>query len=302
MNYPSVMNRNVFLYQNRRIETVVLGDWLGKAHKLISTLPEEPTSSINAIIGFALNKPAYFGISNPEFVLSTAEETMLDSLLSRLLSGEPLPYITGKQEFFGFDFKVTSDVLIPRPETEMLVEYALGWLQKRGGRNLVADVGTGSGCIAVSIGNNLPTAKIIGTDFSNNALQISRVNIKRHELDGQINLVQTDLLAGLQVQFDCICANLPYIPSDTLSELSVRKFEPISALDGGRDGLRHIKPLLYQSKTRVKPDGLILLEIEATQSHSVIDLAATVFPAASIRIHSDLSGLPRLIQVQMNGE
>ena len=302
MNYPSVMNRNVFLYQYRRIETIVLGDWLGKAHKLISTLPEEPTSSINAIIGFALNKPVHFGISYPEFVLSDAEEARLDSLLNRLLSGEPLPYITTKQEFFGFDYKVTSDVLIPRPETELLVEYALGWLQKRGGRNLVADVGTGSGCIAVSLGKNLPTAKIIGTDFSYKALQTAQENVKRQELDGQINLVQADLLAGLQGQFDCICANLPYIPSFTLFKLAVRKFEPLSALDGGQDGLRYIKPLLYQSKTRIKPNGLILLEIEATQSHSVINLATTVFPAASIRIHSDLSGLPRLVQIQMNGE
>lgn len=294
------MNQIVFLYLNRRTETAVLGDWLWRARKLISTLPEEPPSSIYALIGFALNKPVHFGISHPEFVVSPVEEAKLDSLLNRLLSGEPLPYITGKQEFFGLDFKITPDVLIPRPETEMLVEQALDWLKKRKVKNLIADVGTGSGCIAVSIGKNLPAAKIIATDYSFNALQIARENIKHHNLNDNIQLVQADLLAGLRCQFDCICANLPYIPTDVLSKLAVMKFEPLSALDGGQDGLRFIELLMFQSRDRIKPDGLILLEIEANQSQPIVDLAASVFPVASIRIHTDLAGFPRLAHIELN--
>ena len=296
---PTGTNRNVFLLRNRRIETVALGEWLRKAHSLINTLPEEPSSSINALIGFALDKPVHFGISHPEYVLTTAEESMLDALLNRLLMAEPLPYITGKQEFFGLEFKMTSDVLIPRPETELLVENALDWLQKRNNNSLVADVGTGSGCIAVSLGKKLPSAKIVGTDVFYKALKIAQANVNSHGLDGRIALVQTDLLSGIQPQFDCICANLPYISSGTLSGLTVEDFEPLSALDGGQDGLRYIEPLLFQSRSRIKPNGLILLEIEATQSQAVFNLAASVFPVASIKILADLAGNPRLACIEM---
>jgi release factor glutamine methyltransferase len=219
-----------------------------------------------------------------------------------LLGGEPLPYLTEKQEFFGIDFKVTPDVLIPRPETELLVEFALDWLQKKKNKTLIADVGTGSGCIAVALGKHLSSAGIIGTDFSFDALQIAKDNIDRQALENQINLVQTDLLAGLTVKFDCICANLPYIPTKTLSTLKVGNFEPWDALDGGEDGLRFIKPLLNQSKKCIKPDGLILLEIESSLSHFVFELAAVVFPDSSIKIHNDLARLPRLVQIQLEGE
>ena len=106
----------------------------------------------------------------------------------------------------------------------------------------------------------------------------------------------------MSARFDCICANLPYIPTKTLSSLPVKNYEPLSALDGGDDGLRFIEPLLYQSQKVIKPDGLILLEIESTLSQSVFDLAAIVFPDASIKIHNDLAGLPRLVQIQLGGE
>jgi release factor glutamine methyltransferase len=247
-----------------------------------------------------LNKPAHFGISHPEITLSPEEEKKLDSLLDRLLSGEPLPYITGVQEFFGLDFLITPDVLIPRPETELLVNFALNWLQKRKGNNLVADVGSGSGCIAVSIGKNLQAVKIIATDYSFNALMIAQENIKRHNLDKRLNLVQADLLAGLRCRFDCICANLPYIPTEILSNLAVLKFEPVSALDGGQDGLRYIEQLLYQSRSMIKPDGLILLELEANHSQSFSDLATSIFPSASIKIQTDLAGFPRLATIELN--
>jgi len=223
-------------------------------------------------------------------------------LFYRLLAGEPLPYLIEKQEFFGIDFNVTPDVLIPRPETELLVEFAVAWLKRKTGRTLVADVGIGSGCISVALGKYLPYASIIGTDFSNNALQVAKGNIKKHTLENQISLVQTNLLTGLAARFDCICANLPYIPTKTLSSLPVNNYEPLAALDGGDDGLRFIEPLLNQSQKVINPDGLILMEIESTLSHSVFDLAAIVFPEASIKIHDDLAGLPRLVQIQLGGE
>lgn len=213
-----------------------------------------------------------------------------------------MPYLIENQEFFGINFKVTPDVLIPRPETELLVEFAMDWLRKKKNDVLIADVGTGSGCIAVAIGRYMPSTRIIGIDYSFDALQIANENIKRQGLENQINLVHADLLSGLAVRFDCICANLPYIPTEKLSKLAVKKFEPEAALDGGEDGLRYIKPLIYQSRYRINPDGLILLEIESTQFQSVFDLAAIVFPEASIKIHNDLAGFSRLLQIHLAKE
>ena len=213
-----------------------------------------------------------------------------------------MPYLIEKQEFFGIDFRVTPQVLIPRPETELLVEIALNWLQKKKNNPIIADVGTGSGCIAVALGKHLPLAKIFGTDISYKALLIAKENSNKFALGNQIHLVQSDLLTGLTGQFDCICANLPYIPTESLSTLIVKKHEPLVALDGGIDGLRLVEPLLYQSQKMISSDGLILMEIESTLSHSVFDLAAIVFPDASIKIHNDLAGLPRLIQIQSGGE
>ena len=294
------MNPSAFLLQSRRIKTVVLGEWLQKARAQLKHFPEISISSVYAIIGYVLNKPAHFGLSHPEIFLSPSNEKELYVLFYRLLAGEPLPYLIGKQEFFGIEFNVTPDVLIPRPETELLVEFALDWLKKKNSRTQIADVGIGSGCISVAIGKHLPYASIIGTDFSFKAFRVAKGNIKKNKLENQIDLVQTNLLAGLSARFDCICANLPYIPTRTLSSLPVRNYEPLSALDGGEDGLRFIEPLLYQSKKVIKPGGLILLEIESTSSQSVIDLASFVFREASIKIDNDLAGLPRLVQINLS--
>jgi len=294
------MNPSACLLQSRRIKTVVLGEWLQKARAQLKHFPEISISSVYAIIGYVLNKPAYFGLSHPEIFLSPSNEKELYVLFYRLLAGEPLPYLIGKQEFFGIEFNVTPDVLIPRPETELLVEFALDWLKKKNSRTLIADVGIGSGCISVAIGKNLPYASIIGTDFSFKALKVARGNIKKYQLEKQIRLLQINLLAGLTARFDCICANLPYIPTKTLSSLPVKNYEPMAALDGGVDGLKFIEPLLYQSKKVVKPGGLILFEIESTLSSSVFDLSTFVFRDASVKIQNDLAGLPRLAQIQLS--
>ncbi len=196
---------------------------------------------------------------------------------------------------------MTSDVLIPRPETEVLVENGLDWLKNRAGGNFIADIGTGSGCIAVSIACNLPENRVIGTDISSSALRVAQENINIHSLNNQIYLVQANLMKGLNFQFDCICANLPYIPSEILPTLAVSKYEPAVALDGGHDGLKSFKLLLNQSRSRIKSDGLILLEIEASQASQLLSLANANFPSASVRILPDLAGLPRLVLIKLNG-
>jgi release factor glutamine methyltransferase len=295
------MNPNAFRLRNRRIKTAVLGKWLEKARKQIFSLPDESVSSINALISYVLIKPGHFAYSHPEFELSINEELILDSMLNRLISGEPLAYITGKQEFFGYEFKVTPEVLVPRPETELLVEIALDNLKHRKGEIFGADVGTGSGCIAVSICRNLPEIEMVGIEISFSALRIAEINAENNCVKNRLRFIQADLLSGLQVHFDFICANLPYIPCDILVNLPVKKFEPLSALDGGKDGLKYIKPFLEQSKSKLRPDGFLLLEIEATQSQSVLDLSTSIFPDASIKIHKDLAGFTRIAQIDLKG-
>jgi release factor glutamine methyltransferase len=295
------MNLTVFQLPTRRTETVTLGDWYIKALAAIKTLSNEPSSSINAIVGYTLNKSRHFGISHPGYELSLSELYLLDTNLNQLVAGKPLPYITGKQEFYGFDFKTSPAVLIPRPETELLVEHALSWLTSNRGKNLAADVGIGSGCISISIIKNHPNLSFIGTDISFNSLFIAQENLRAFKLDGQIRLVQTDLLSGINCEFDLICANLPYISSDILSSLAVREHEPHSALDGGQDGLAYISALISQSQSKIRKDGLILLEIESSQSQAVLFLANEVFPNSNILLIYDLAGLPRLVKIELNG-
>ena len=178
-----------------------------------------------------------------------------------------------------------------------MVEAALDWLKSHPGDRTAADVGTGSGCIAVSIAKNNPKVHFLATDRSLNSLQFARENIRSHHLDSRINLLQTDLLSGVQTHFDLICANLPYIPSEKLASLRVSRYEPLSALDGGKDGLSIISRLLRQIQTLQDQASLILLEIESGQSDAIKNLIHSHFSRASITITNDLNNLPRLVKV-----
>lgn len=301
MNFPCGMNLTAFRFPTRRTETVSLGNWCIKALADINTLPDEPLSTIHVLIAYLLNKPSHFGISHPEYELTPSELDLLNSQLGQLVAGKPLPYITGKQEFYGLDLKISSDVLIPRPETELLVEHAISWLNLRQGHNQAADVGIGSGCIAISISKNNPEVSFIGTDISLKSLLIAKENLKTFKLNNQIRLIQTNLLSGIDCKFDLICANLPYIPTETLKELAVSIQEPLTALDGGKDGLDYINKLISQCKSKIRENGLILLEIDSLQYQPVIKLAQETFPYAKIVLINDLAGLPRLVTINIKG-
>ncbi len=278
---------------------LTLKEWLAKARVAMRSIPEEPVSSLYAITAYTLGKPRSWIQAHPEFNLSSDIAKSLDMNLKRLLHGEPLPYITGNQAFFGLDFHVTRDVLIPRPETEMLVETALSWLEKHPDKTSAVDIGTGSGCIAISIAKNNQRVQFIATDRSYKSLQIARKNIQAHKLDKRINLLRTNLLSGTQAHFDLICANLPYIPTAKLRELRVSRYEPLSALDGGKDGLIYIDQLLYQIHNIDHENSLVLLEIESCQAASVQDVIHSHFPKAGITITSDLNNLPRLVKISL---
>jgi len=212
--------------------------------------------------------------------------------------GEPLPYILGRWEFFGLQFKVSPAVLIPRPETEFLVEHALSWLKKNPTRRNAADVGIGSAAISASLLSRVPDLKVTGIDSSFAALVVAKFNLSAQGVATRAHLIQADLLSACRGPFDLVCANLPYIPTGTLSGLEVFQKEPALALDGGVDGLRLIERLLADAPRWLASAGLILLEIEAGQGETAPALARSYFPAADIRLSTDLAGFPRLISIE----
>lgn len=282
-----------------RISTSRLGTWLDNGLKAITIIEQEHTSSLFALIKDIIKQPTSWMLTHPEYPLNPKEEASLNKNLARLLSGEPLAYITGKQSFFGLEFKVNPDVLIPRPETELLVEEGIRKLNSLQRPLVVTDVGTGSGCIAISLAKSLPRSKIYATDISYKALLVAKRNIQDNQVEKQIFLCQTFLLDGIANKFDLICANLPYIPTKTLNDLPIIKFEPRLALDGGDNGFALIRRLLESIKKKIQPDGIILLEIEHTQKVLVLDYYRIFFPSASCTISNDLAGLPRLAIINL---
>ena len=276
-----------------------LDDWLKETKAKLEKISEFPGLEAHVITSEILNQTKAWIISHPEYTLLPEENAHLNELCERLLNGEPLPYVIGHWEFFGLKFWVTPAVLIPRPETELLVEHALNWLSQRKDAEYIADVGTGSGCIAISLAKHHQGVQIAACDRSWEALQVAKTNINNHHLESRITLIQANLLEPFGNGFDLICANLPYIPTIKLKGLSVTKHEPVSALDGGQDGLFWIKRLLEMSRHIIRPKGQILLEIEAEQGNQAVNFIRETLPtSAETVLHKDLAGKDRLISVQ----
>jgi release factor glutamine methyltransferase len=251
----------------------------------------------------AARKPRAWVLAHPEGQLDNAQLVHLAQMLSELERGQPLPYILGAWEFYRLRFAVTSAVLIPRPETELLVETALLWLEQRKRQKTIPlraiDVGTGSGCIAVSLATHAPQTTWVASDVDPEALKIAWQNASAHGIRGRVTLMQADLLAPFKSQaFDLICANLPYIPSAVLRTLAVYGQEPTLALDGGEDGLAQIRRLLAQSCECLRPGGLLLVEIETSQGATALELAEHYFPDAQIHVRQDYAGHDRLLIIE----
>jgi release factor glutamine methyltransferase len=238
--------------------------------------------------------------------LSPYEEHALAQFVNRRLSHEPIAYIIGHREFFGHDFHVAPGVLIPRAESELLVEQALEQIEPTGEKlstpekgEKIAEIGTGSGAIAISLALLLPKAKIYATDISPRALKIAGANLEKHGVQDRVHLLQGDLLDPLPEPVDIIIANLPYIRDEELNELSaeIRMYEPIVALHGGRDGLDRMRKLLVDANEKLRPGGLILLEIGPGQGPAVTAWAKDLFPGARVELVNDLSGRERVLRV-----
>jgi len=235
----------------------------------------------------------------PDRRLTPKELTRYRYLVDRRAAREPLAYILGRREFFGLEFAVDPRVLIPRPETELLVEEALRLARPRTSP-LLADVGAGSGAIAVSLAVHLPQARVYALDDSAEALAVATENARRHGVADRITCLQGNLLAPLPEPVDLVTANLPYVATPEWEDLApeIRHYEPRAALDGGADGLVLIRGLLAAAAPQLRPGGALLLEIGAAQGRAVVDLAGQHFATAEVKLRQDYAGLDRLVVVQ----
>jgi release factor glutamine methyltransferase len=229
-----------------------------------------------------------------------------DRLIARRERREPTPYIMGSKEFWGLDFEVSSDVLIPRPETEFLVEEALACrraLPSATSNPLVVDVGTGSGCDAVALAHEIVPARVLATDISAAALVVARRNAARHGVANRIHFVQTDFLAGIGQPADLIVSNPPYVPRAHAAGLSpeVRDFEPHVALFGGSDGLEKQQMLLEQAARCLAPSGYLLVEFGDGQEDALRALIANWPSFRILRVRSDLQDIPRTMVLTRSG-
>lgn len=277
------------------IKTQTISSALAHLRQQIAGLTETPGLDAQVLLAFACKKDRSWILAHPEHELNPEEMLKLAEAMARIYAGVPLPYVIGEWEFYQLLFKVTPDVLIPRPETELLVETAIRWLENNPQRTRVAEAGTGSGCIAVSIAVNIPAAQITAIDISRDALIVAEKNATMHQVAGQIHFQENDLLSGVPGPFDLICANLPYIPSALLRRLPVYLREPTLALEGGEDGLEIIARLMEQIACKLAPGGLALLEIEAGQPNQAKALAERFFPPTTISTQLDLAGRHRLL-------
>jgi release factor glutamine methyltransferase len=241
-------------------------------------------------------------IAHPELELDTDHEHLYLQRIQRAAAGEPIPYITGQAYFAGLKLKVDPAVLIPRPETEMLVNAAVDWANSASIHQEtlnIVDVGTGSGCIAIALAVKLKGALIAAIDSSKSALKIARKNAELNDVSNQITFLAGNLLDSIQFVPDLIVANLPYIADHEWSLLDdgVKWFEPTSALRGGIDGLEMIGRLLKQAKLNLAPGGAIFLEIGWQQGLKSRRIAEEVFPLATVEVSADFAGHDRLLSI-----
>ena len=275
-----------------------------------------------------LDATAHWLYAHPEeSPLDAATTDKYFALIARRAAGEPTHYLTGKQEFWGLEFEVTPAVLIPRPETEHVIEIALERLGARGIKiNMktgepspplrVADVGTGSGCIAVALASELPHAEIFATDISSAALEVARRNALRHGVAERARFVECDLLAGIapvagnpsqtaahgvaEMQFDLIASNPPYVARDEADTLAreVRDHEPHTALFGGASGVEIYARLIERAGSLLRYGGILVLELGYNSADSVRALLAAERRWVNISVTNDLAGIPRVLAAE----
>lgn len=236
--------------------------------------------------------------------LSPKSASRYKDLVRRRLDHEPVAYLVGRRAFYDVDLFVDEDVLIPRPESEHLIEAARAWAQEQEPPSLrVADVGTGSGALAIVLARHLPAAQVWAVDISFEALRVAARNVRRYDLRDRITLLCGDLLRPLSGPFDLMVANLPYIPHEEMTALptNVAMYEPHGALDGGERGIELVRRLLPQAAQKLACPGLLLLEIDPRQAEAVTEMAHRTFPRANVNVLQDYARRDRVVEIKRGG-
>jgi release factor glutamine methyltransferase len=292
--------------------------------QLVSSGSDSPHLEARLLAQKALDRSRVWLYQNPNASVDGESTSRLQTLLKRRLDGEPVAYLIGTREFYGRTFAVDSRVLIPRPETETLLEHALNFVVasgQTGARHApveqiapaggdgfllrddtpdltIVDVGTGSGILGISLALEIPSARVLMIDRSTEALDVARINCQLHGVDGRVELLQGDLLRGVDGPVDVIVANLPYIPTAEIGDLQPEvQHEPRLALDGGADGLDLYRRLFEQAAGVLSAGGGLFVEIGDWQGPAALDLARVRFGSHDVRIHPDLEGRDRVVSV-----
>jgi release factor glutamine methyltransferase len=284
------------LYSN---SLVLLKDALTSAvNRLTAAKVGSPRLNAELLLMFTLSCDRAYLFAHPERNLTVEEQGRYEEELTRRASGVPAQYITGHQEFWGMDLIVSRAVLIPRPETEHVIETVLHLEKKNRRPTHIVDVGTGSGCIALALAKELPQSEIHATDISLAALEVAQANAARHQLENRIHFHQADLLQGFDPgSFDFVVSNPPYVgeSEEDQVQLEVRKFEPHNAVFAGPTGLEVIERLIPQAHTTLKPGGWLVIEISGTIVEGVKPL---LDKWKHLQITNDLQGIPRVAAAQ----
>ena len=256
----------------------------------------EPRLETEIMLSESMGIEKHVLYANSEFVLSEDIKRNLIKMLQRRIKREPLAYILEHREFYSADFWVTPDVMIPRPETEALVDYVIDYVKMQGERKTIVDVGTGCGSIAINLGLHLPRMNILATDISVRAIEVAKANAQTHNVKDIISFFKGDLMDPINTSVDIVVANLPYIPSYKLDAIQEEvKWEPQFALDGGPSGLCTMQRLLSQVKTRISCDGLIIMEMDPEQIIPMSKFARTCFPEKETFVQKDLRDMDRVL-------
>lgn len=260
----------------------------------------EPVREAASLMAFALKRDRVFLIAHQDYDPTPEEMRIFDAALERRSRREPLQYIVGKKEFYGLDFVVSPNVLIPRPETESLVEQAVAELSGIE-KPRFCEIGIGSGCIAISVLAKLSKATAVGVDISQDALVTASLNAERHNVSGRLRLLKSDVFAAVPVEkFDAILSNPPYVPESAIAHLQaeVRDFEPLIALTDGGNGFGIIRKIIRGAPVFLNEAGVLLIEIGFNQAENVLALFdPAVWREATAK--ADLQGIPRTILARL---
>jgi release factor glutamine methyltransferase len=266
-----------------------------------SGVPQERREA-GSLLMYVMGCDHTYILAHADDQLTDEQVEMYGDSLDARASGRPLQYITGRQEFFGLEFEVTPDVLIPRPETELLIEAALARVSPNVGP-FICDVGTGSGCVAISLLHELPQARGMALDISTAALAVAERNAQRHGVNERLSFLASDCFSALTAEpapaFDLIVSNPPYVAEGAIEGLQreVRDFEPRVALTAGADGLAIIRRLLLESRGYLKSGGIFMFEMGFDQHDAVNELIAAA-DCELLEIYDDLQGIPRIVALR----